>query len=70
MKKTKKKMYNVECAINPEHVFEKVYSVKELTDHKVSEMEVYCPICDAYTNVTIKGKVVPDTSMLRRFDIS
>jgi hypothetical protein len=69
MKKTKRVKHKVQCAINPEHVFEKVYDIEEGSESLKSEMQVYCPYCDEFVDVTIQGKVVPDDSILRSFGI-
>lgn len=69
MKKTKKVVYQVQCANNPDHVFEKVYEVIEGTENKTTDVDVYCPDCDAFVTVTIQGKVKPDRTILKKFGI-
>lgn len=66
-KKTKRVVYNVECANNPEHIFEKVYEIEEGTEMKTTEMDIYCPMCDDYVRITVQGKVVPDAELMRKF---
>ena len=65
--KTKKVVYNVECAYNEEHVFEKVFTIEEGSEKIETEIEAYCPFCDKMVTVTVQGKVIPDESILRKF---
>ncbi len=69
MKKAKRVLYNVECAYNPEHVFEKVFKIEEGSEAMESEVEAYCPYCEKHVTTTIKGKAAPDESLLKRFDL-
>ena len=69
MKKIKKVLYRVECANNPKHIFDKVFKIEEGTEDQESEMQAYCAQCDDFVTVTIKGKAIPDESILRKFDI-
>ncbi len=69
MKKVKKVLYNVECAYNPEHVFEKVFKIEEASEAMETEVQAYCPYCEKHVTTTIKGKVVTDASLLRGFDL-
>jgi len=67
MKKIKKVAYQVVCARNPEHVFEKAYSIEAGTEAKQTEVDVFCPFCQDYVTITVKGIVVPDAELLRKF---
>ena len=69
MKKVKRVKYTVQCANNPDHIFEHVYTIVEGTEDKQSDVQAYCPYCDDFVDITIQGTVKPD-SILRRFDIS
>lgn len=69
MKKKKRVKYTVQCANNPDHIFENVYTIIEGTENTQSEVQAYCPYCDAFVDVTIKG-IVPSDSILRRFNSS
>ena len=61
--------YTVQCAVNPDHLFDKVYDIKEGSEEAdTSEVEAYCPYCDALVQFEIKGKVAPDIDLLRRFE--
>jgi len=69
MKKFKKIAYQVVCARNPEHVFEKAYPIETGTEAQSTEVDVFCPFCEDYVTITVKGKVVPDAELLRKFKI-
>lgn len=65
--KTKKVLYHVQCVYNEKHVFEKIFEIKEGSEgKKETEVETYCPFCDQLVTVTVKGKVKPDTTILRK----
>jgi aspartate carbamoyltransferase regulatory subunit len=68
MKKVKKVVYNVQCAYNPEHIFEKVFEIQEGSEKIDSELEAYCPYCDKFVSIEIQGKPPPD-ELLRKFNI-
>jgi len=64
--KTKKVLYNVQCFHDEKHIFEKIFEIVEGTEKKEeTEIETYCPFCDKLVTVTVKGKIKPDTSILR-----
>ncbi len=65
--KIKKVKYNVQCAHNPEHNFEYVYNIEEGSEKTESDVQAYCPYCDDFVDITIKGKVVPDDTVLKKF---
>ncbi len=65
MKKMKRVVYQVQCALNPKHVFEKVYLIEQGSENKQTDVNVYCPLCDAYVDITIQGKLVMDEVILR-----
>jgi hypothetical protein len=70
MAKEKKVLYTVQCAFDPEHEFEKSFTVEEGSEEKKeTEVEAFCPFCDKRVTVTVKGKVVPDESILRQFEV-
>lgn len=69
MKKQKKITYTVECAYDPQHVFEKSFVIEEGTEHLESTVEAYCPHCDELVQVTIRGRIVADSEVLRRFGL-
>ena len=62
-----KNKYNAQCANNPEHIFEYVYTIEIGSEDIKSDVQAFCPYCDGFVDITIKGKVVPDT-ILRRFE--
>ncbi|HEX3048029.1 MAG TPA: hypothetical protein VHY08_24970 [Bacillota bacterium] len=67
MAKEKKALYMVQCAFDPEHEFEKTFTVEEGSDPKETRVEAFCPFCDQRVMVTVKEKVTPDESILRKF---
>ena len=67
MKKTKKVKYKVVCANDDNHIFEYVFTIYEGTETEESDVEAFCPFCDDFVSITIKG-IVPPESILRRFD--
>jgi hypothetical protein len=69
MKKEKKVMYQVQCAYNPDHEFEKVFEIEEGSENKETKVEAFCPYCDKKVTVTVKGRVVPDEDILRKFNL-
>jgi len=69
MKKTKKVIYKVKCANNPKHIFDKVYKIEKGNENQENEMQAYCPFCDDFVTVTIRGKAVPDESILRKSQV-
>ncbi len=69
MKKEKKVTYLVQCVYDPEHEFEKVFTIEDGSEERVeSEVEAYCAQCDKHVSVTIKGKALPNEEILRKFD--
>jgi hypothetical protein len=68
MKKIKKVVYQVQCAFNSQHLFEKVFEIEEGTENRQSKIEAYCPFCDKFVTVTVQGEA-PDTDTLRKFDL-
>jgi hypothetical protein len=69
MKMGKKVVYKVQCAFNPEHFFEKAFTVEEGTENAKTRAEAYCPYCDKMVSVTIHGKLVLDKELIRKFGL-
>ena len=69
MKQLKKVVHNVQCAFNPDHVFEKAFTIEDGSETEQSEVEAFCPLCEKFVTVTIQGKVVPDDEIRRKFNI-
>jgi len=67
--KGKKIKHSVQCANNSEHIFEYVYTIVEGSEETASEVQAYCPYCDGFVDITIKGDVVTDDTVLRRFNL-
>ena len=65
-KQMKKVLYNVRCAYDPGHVFEKVFEIEAGSEEKEeTKVETYCPKCNGLVTVVVKGKVLPDTTVFR-----
>ena len=67
-KKTERVLYNVECAFNKEHIFEKVIEIKQGSENSKTELQAYCPFCDELVNYKIQGEAVPNAAILKKFD--
>ena len=67
MKRIKKVVYQVQCAFDPKHIFEKVFEIEEGTEKQQSRVEAYCARCDKFVTVTVQGET-PTTDTLRKFD--
>ena len=65
----KKIKHTVRCVTNPEHIFDKVFDIKEgRNDSKTSEVQTYCPYCNAEVAIEIQGEAFKDIDLLRRFE--
>jgi uncharacterized protein with PIN domain len=65
-KQMKKVLYEVQCAYDEKHVFEKVFEIEAGSEEKEeTELETYCPYCNKLVTVVVKGKVPPDTTVFR-----
>lgn len=65
MAKKTKVITKVKCA-NCEHVIDIAIDIKpESEKNNTSEVDVYCPFCDEWLYVEIKGKILSDTTILR-----
>ncbi|MBU0755993.1 MAG: hypothetical protein KJ645_12690 [Planctomycetes bacterium] len=69
MPKSKKVVYEIVCCNNPEHVFSKAFEIKPGTEETLSEAEAYCPQCDDYVRVVIRGELPRNKDVLRKFNI-
>ena len=67
MAKRKRVVYEVVCPSNSEHVFPVAFEIEPGSENVESEAEAYCPQCDAFVRVTVKGKLPPNAEILRRF---
>lgn len=61
-------LYNVQCAYNSDHIFEKLFTIEENTENVESEVEAFCPHCEKRVSVTVQGRVVPDAELLREME--
>lgn len=64
-KKNKKVFYNVQCAFDEKHVFEKALEVEVGSESVESEVDAFCPFCNKMVSITIKGKAAMNTSVMR-----
>lgn len=65
MAKKKKVIIKVKCG-NCEHVIKIAIDIKPDSEEKhTSEIDVYCPFCDEWLTVEIKGKILSDATILR-----
>jgi hypothetical protein len=69
MAKSKKVVYEVICPNNPRHIFPFAFEIEPGSENVQSKVEAYCPQCDAFVQVTVKGKLPPNQDILRQFDI-
>ncbi len=69
MRQTKKVVFKVQCAYDESHIFEKVLEIEEGTEDKETEVQAYCPFCEKHVDVTVQGRVVPDTELLRKYGL-
>ena len=68
MKKTKRVAYQVQCAYDSEHLFEKVLEVEVGSENRETDIETYCPFCNKQVEFTIKGEPPRDQVILRKFN--
>ena len=67
MKKTTKKLYNVQCGICNE-VFPAVFEIVDGTENSgTTDVEVYCPKCKKMVSVNIPGETAAD-NILRKIN--
>ncbi len=69
MQRTKKVVFNVQCAYDESHIFEKVLDIEEGTEGTKTEVQTYCPFCDGHVSVDVQGRVAPDAELSRKFDL-
>jgi hypothetical protein len=67
MAKGKRVAYDVVCSKNPKHVFPVVFEIEPGSEDVRSKIEAYCPQCDNFVQVTVKGKVVLNAELTRKF---
>ncbi len=67
--KKKKIKRNVQCANNPDHIFEKVFDIIKGSEDTETEIQAYCPYCDDHVDITVQGIVPPDVDILKRFNL-
>ena len=69
MKKRTKVVHKIQCAHNEEHIFEKTFEIEDGPVKEETEIQTYCPFCNESVTVTVKGEVVADKTMLRKYGI-
>ncbi|MCK6622329.1 MAG: hypothetical protein HUU32_19185 [Calditrichaceae bacterium] len=65
----KKVVYRVQCIRDEKHIFEKVFLIEEGSETVATRVEAYCPHCNAQATVLVQGKVVADTTLLRKYGL-
>ncbi len=66
----KKVRFNVQCPVNPRHIFEKVFELEENQERpgKETGVEAFCPFCSKVLEVTVREKTPLDEDILKRFE--
>ncbi len=67
MAKHKRVVYEVVCPNNPKHVFPFAFEIEAGSEKVPSKVQAYCPRCDNFVQVTVKGKPPENEEVLRRF---
>jgi len=67
MAKHKRVVYEVVCPKSPKHVFPIAFEIEEGSEKVQSKVEAYCPTCDTLVQVTVKGKLIPNQEIMRKF---
>ena len=67
MARSKRVVYEVVCPNNREHVFPFAFEIEPGSEKIESPAEAYCPKCEDFVRVTVKGKLSPSKKVLRRF---
>ena len=68
MAKRKRVVYEVVCPNDPKHVFTRAFEIEPGSEDVQSKVEAYCARCDAFVQVTVKGKAPLNKEILRRFN--
>ena len=69
MRPSKKVLYDVQCAYDDAHVFQKNIEIEAGSEDTTSEIEAFCPYCGKHVSITIQGKAMPNQELLRRFNL-
>ncbi|MFQ5589287.1 MAG: hypothetical protein ACE5F7_10655 [Nitrospiria bacterium] len=69
MPHSKKILYEVQCAFDAAHRFEKTFAIETGSEQTETEVEAFCPYCNKQVTVAVEGKVVPDAALLRKFNL-
>jgi len=69
MAKRKRVVYEVVCPNDPKHVFPFAFEIEAGSENVQSKVQAYCPQCDDFVQVTVKGKLPPNEQILRKFDV-
>ena len=73
MKKERTVVHKIQCVHNEEHIFEKTFKIEDGSGdgsvNEETELQAYCPFCDKSVTVIVKGKVLPDKELLRKYKI-
>ena len=69
MNKIRKIVHKIQCAHNEEHIFEKAFNIKDGPVKEETDIQTYCPFCNKSVTVRVKGEVVPDKKILRKYGL-
>ncbi|MFQ5544132.1 MAG: hypothetical protein ACE5FY_07260 [Nitrospiria bacterium] len=67
MSRSKKTIYEVTCAFDETHRFDKAFNIEEGSEQIETEVEAFCPYCNKQVTVCVEGRMVPDATLLRKF---
>ena len=67
MTRAKKVLKKVICCHNPEHVFSVAFAIEPGSEDCPSTVEAYCPQCDKFLSVTVRGEPEVNKVLLRKF---
>jgi hypothetical protein len=68
-KPKKRVLFNVQCRVDPGHIFEKVFELEEDRERPAKEtgVDAFCPYCSKVVDVTVKEKAPLNEEILKRF---
>lgn len=69
MKNSRKIVHKIQCAHNEDHIFEKAFNIEDGKVTEETEIQTYCPFCNKSVTVMVKGAVIPDEKLLRKYGL-
>ena len=66
----KKVRFNVQCPVNPQHIFEKMSLLEQNQDRPEQEtgIDAFCPFCSQVVEAAVIEKTPLDVEILKRFE--